>query len=146
MYYSLMRETDVKEIAELYMTYYNDHESGCWKYETAYKRVHQMVTIEDSLCLIQRDTHQNITGFVLGYFKKYDDISSYYLEEIVILAPYQNKGYGKQFLCQIEKLVLEHGVRHMELTSVNDAHHIHFYERLGMYPATNLRIMAKHYE
>ena len=105
-----------------------------------------MVTIEDSLCLIQKNDESNTTGFVIGYFKEYDDISVYYLEEIVIFADYQNKGYGKQLLNEIEKRALEYGAKHIELTSVNDEHHMHFYKGVGMYEATNLKIMGKHYE
>ena len=55
MYYSVMTESDVKTIAELYMDYYNTNENGCWTSEKANKRIRQIVTIEDSLCLIQRD-------------------------------------------------------------------------------------------
>ena len=146
MNYYVMNETDVEKVARLYMDYYNNSEDGCWKYEKAYKRIHQMVTIEDSLCLIQKDDEHNITGFVIGFFKEYDDILIYYLEEIVIFAAYQNKGYGKQFLNEIEKRTLEHGAKHIELASVNDEHHMHFYTGFGMYVATNLKIMGKHYE
>ena len=59
---------------------------------------------------------------------------------------YQNKGYGKQLLNEIEKRVVEYGAKHIELTSVNDEHHMHFYKGFGMYAATNLKIMGKHYE
>lgn len=126
MNYAVMTEADTGRIAKLYMDYYNGHEDGCWQYEKAYKRIHQMVTIEDSLCLIQTDDAHHTTGFVIGYFKEYDDISIYYLEEI-------------------EKRVLEHGAKHIELTSVNDEHHLHFYAEFGMYSAANLKIMGKHY-
>lgn len=146
MHYHVMKESDVKEIARLYMDYYNNHEGGCWQYEKACKRIHQMVTIEDSLCLIQKDDEANITGFAIGFFKEYDDISAYYLEEIVIFADYQNKGYGRQLLNEIEKRALEYGAKHIELASVNDAHHMHFYQGFGMYEATNLKIMGKHYD
>lgn len=143
MHYLVMNESDVDEIAGHYIDYYNNHEDGCWHYEKAYKRIHQMVTIEDSLCLIQKDDESHTTGFTMGYFKEYDDISVYYLEEIVIFADYQNKGYGKQFLNEIEKRVLEHGAKHIELTSVNDAHHMYFYKEFGMHEAANLKIMVK---
>lgn len=144
--YSVMTEKDIEQIAKLYMDYYNNHEHGCWTFEKAYKRIHQIATIEDSLCLIQWDDAQNITGLLIGYFKEYDDLLSYYLEEIVILAEYQNKGYGKAFLNEIEKRILQYGAKHIELLSVNDTHHNHFYTEFGMYAATNLRIMGKHYE
>ena len=145
MTYKIMTEADVGRIARLYMDYYNSHEDGCWTFEKARKRIHQMVTIEDSLCLMQLDDAGNTTGFAIGYFKEYDDLTSYWLEEIVILAGYQNKGYGRQFLSEIERRVREHGAAHMELSSVNDEHHMHFYTGFGMYPAGNLKIMGKHF-
>lgn len=55
-------------IARFYMDYYNNHEGGFWQYEKACRRIHQMVTIEDSLCLIQKDDEFNTTGFLIGYF------------------------------------------------------------------------------
>lgn len=146
MRYLVMNESDVEEIARLYMDYYNHHEGGCWQYEKAYKRIHQTVTMEDSLCLIQKDDESHTTGFAMGHFKEFDDLSMYYLEEIVIFSEYQNKGYGKQFLNEIEKRILEYGAAHIELTCVNDAHHMHFYQGFGMCEAPHLRIMAKHYE
>ena len=146
MRYLLMNESDVEEIAGYYIDYYNHHEEGCWQYEKAYRRIHQMVTIEDSLCLIQKDDESHTTGFAMGYFKEYDDVSVYYLEEIVIFADDQNKGYGKQFLNEIEKRTLEYGAKQIELTSVEDAHHMHFYKKFGMSEAINLKIMVKRYE
>lgn len=146
MRYYGMNESDIEGIARLYMDYYNNHGGGCWQYEKACRRIRQMVTIEGSLCLIQKDDESNITGFAMGYFKEYDDISVYYLEEIVIFADYQNKGYGKQLLNEIEERAWEYGAKLIELTSVNDEHHMHFYKGFGMYEATNLKIMKKHYE
>lgn len=145
MDYSVMTEADINQIATLYMDYYNGHEDGCWTYEKAYKRIHQMVTIEDSLCLIQREAH-HVTGFAIGYFKEFDDLLAYYLEEIVVLSEYQNKGYGTAFLHELERRARENGAKHMELTSVNDKHHLHFYTRFGLYTATNLTVMGKHFE
>lgn len=144
MDYAIMTGPDVPEIAEAYMEYYNRHENGCWQYEKAYKRIHQIVTIEDSLCLIQREQGQ-ITGFEIGFFKEYDDLTAFYLEEIVILADYQNKGYGTALLQEIERRAKERGAEHIELVSVNDAHHMRFYSSFGMYAATNLKVMGKHF-
>lgn len=84
--------------------------------------------------------------FAIGYFKEYDDVTAYYLEEIVILADWQNQGFGKQLLQEIERRALAHGARHLELISVNDAHHMHFYKGFGLHAATNLRLMGKHYD
>ena len=92
--YEKMTAADVDRIARLYMDYYNQHEDGCWTHEKACRRIRQIVTVEDSLCLIQQDDAENTTGFAIGYLKPYDDLTSYWLEEIVILAGYQNKGFA----------------------------------------------------
>ncbi len=66
----------------------------------------------------RRLTEENIeaTGFVMGYYKEFDDLKAYFLEEIVIFTGFQNKGYGTLFL-----------------------------QELGFYPATNLTMMGKHF-
>ena len=66
-------------------------------------------------------------------------------EEIVIFAEYQNKGYGAAFMEELEKVVRQNGVEHLELISVNDEHHMHFYKKLGFYAASNLAMMGKHF-
>jgi len=87
-----------------------------------------------------------MTGFVMGYYKEFDDLKAYFLEEIVIFKEYQNKGYGAGFLEYLEAVVRQNGVEHLELISVNDEHHIHFYKKLGFYAASNLAMMGKHFE
>ena len=51
-----------------------------------------MVTMEDSLCLMQEDDNDIPTGLVIGYLESYDDFTFYYLDEILIFGEYQNKG------------------------------------------------------
>ena len=48
MNYTPITEENVEKAATLYMNHYNQHSGGCWTYEKAYKRIHQMVTMEDS--------------------------------------------------------------------------------------------------
>ena len=57
-----------------------------------YKRIRQMVTMEDSLCLMQEDNNDIPTGLVIGFLESYDDFTFYYLDEILIFGEYQNKG------------------------------------------------------
>ena len=44
--------------------------------------------MEDSYGLIMKDNDITV-GFTMGYFKQYDDIKGYTLEEILIAAEYQ---------------------------------------------------------
>lgn len=144
MKYKTLSEKELPIIVEKYMDYYNNHEDGCWRLDKAYKRIHQIVTIEDSMCLIQYDNNDEITGFVIGYYKEYDDLKAYYLEEIVIFSEYQGKGYGTLLFAEVERIIRDNNAEHIELASVNDEHHLHFYKKSGLYSATNLIIMGKH--
>ena len=103
------------------------------------------MTIEDSESFVQYD-NDNMTGFVMGYYKEFDDLKAYFLEEIVIFANNQNKGYGTAFMAELERVVRENGVEHIELISMNDEHHMHFYKKMGFYAANNLAMMGKHFE
>ena len=63
----------------------------------------------------------------------------------MIFAAYQNKGYGTALLQEIERCARERSAEHIELVSVNDAHHMQFYSSFGMYAASNLKVMGKHF-
>ena len=142
IYYKSMNEENLGEAVKAYVNYYNTYEDGCWKMDNAYKRIHQIYSMEDSMCLLQYEKNQFI-GFVIGCYKEYDDLCIYYLEEIVILHDYQSKGYGTKLIEEIERRNKEKGVTHMDLTSVNDSHHIHFYEKLGFKKCNNLLLYSK---
>lgn len=145
MEYTKLTEENIKEVVDAYVDYYNNHEDGCWTYEKAHKRIHQVMTIEGSESFAQY-VDGKLSGFVMGYYKEFDDLKAYFLEEIVIFKEYQNKGYGAAFLEYLEAVVRKNGVEHLELISVNDEHHMHFYKKLGFYAASNLAMMGKHFE
>ena len=145
MEYVRLTEENIHEVVNNYIDYYNNYEDGCWTYEKAYKRIHQVMTIEDAECMVQY-VDGKLTGFVMGYYKEFDDLKAYFLEEIVIFAEYQNKGYGAAFMMELESIVRANGVEHIELISVNDEHHAHFYKKMGFYAANTLSMMGKHFE
>lgn len=145
MKYIKLTESNLDIVVRNYVEYYNTYEDGCWTYEKAYKRIHQVMTIEGAECMVQYD-EENMTGFVMGYYKEFDDLKAYFLEEIVIFAGFQNKGYGSAFLEEVERVIKENGAEHVELISVNDEHHMHFYKKQGYYAASNLAMMGKHFE
>ena len=146
MKYREMTENDLQYVVKKNIEYYNTVEECCWTYEKAYKRIHQVLTMEDSMCMVQTDQGDNITGYLMGYFKEYDDIRGYFLEEIVIFMGYQGKGYGTEFLKHLEKEICENGASIIELSSVNDDRHKKFYSNLGFYPVNNFVMMGKFME
>ena len=137
-----MSEKDLDLITSLYVKYYNENEDDSWTFEKACGRIRQVLLTPDSYCLIQ-EINGLYTGFLMGYIKEYDDLKSYFLEEIVIFNEYQNKGLGSLFLKELESHLLEMDVSLIELMSVNDEKHRHFYEKFSFAKVSNLMITSK---
>ena len=137
-----MSEKDLDLITSLYVKYYNENEDGSWTFEKAYRRIRQVLLTPDSYCLIQ-EINGLYTGFLMGFIKEYDDLKSYFLEEIVIFNEYQNKGLGSLFLKELESHLLEVDVSLIELMSVNDEKHRHFYKKFSFAKVSNMMIMSK---
>lgn len=137
---------DIENVLELYVDYYNNHEEGCWTKETARKRIYQVLSIEDSYSLIMKTDDGNVIGFAMGYFKQYDDIVGYTLEEIIISAQNQGKGFGSCLLTELERRVKEKGGSCVELQAVNDELHERYYGKAGYKNAQNFVMKVKWFD
>jgi GNAT superfamily N-acetyltransferase len=142
MEYKDFSEQDIDRVIPLYIHYYNEFESGEWTEETVYKRLHQMMSREDSFGLLLIDK-QIAVGFALGYFEQFDDGKTYNLIEIVISKDYQNKGLGTALLMELERQVKDLGAFMISMQSVNDEKHDRFYGELGYGNCTNFVIKVK---
>ncbi len=140
-----MTTVDIQAVLPIYISYYNEHEGGCWTEETAGNRIRQVLSIENSFSLILEE-NDSVLGFAMGYFKQYDDIIGYTLEEIIIAYECQNKGIGSAFLCELEQMVREKGAVCVELQAVNDEHHERYYGKAGYHNAKNFVMKVKWFE
>ncbi len=143
---SEMSLADINCVLPLYIDYYNNHEESCWTEETARKRIHQVLSIEDSYSLVMKDDEGKAIGFVMGYFKQYDDIVGYTLEEIIISSENQNKGLGSTLLEELENRVKENGASCVELQAVSDEMHERYYAKAGYKNAVNFVMKVKWFE
>lgn len=142
MIYRAMIESDIERVIPLYIEYYNENDDGCWNKETAYKRIHQVWSREDSYCLVL-EHDESIIGFAMGYFEQYDDLFAYDLIEILVAAEHQGNGIGTTFMLELEQRVKELGAAMVQLLSVNDSMHEHFYDKLQYENATNFILKTK---
>ena len=140
-----MTLADIPVVLPLYISYYNEHEGGCWTEETAGKRIRQVLSIDGSFSLILEE-HDSVLGFAMGYFKQYDDIIGYTLDEIIIAYKYQNKGIGSDFLRELEQRVREKGAACVELQAVNDELHERYYGKAGYHNAKNFVMKVKWFQ
>ena len=137
-----MSKEDINNVVPLYIEYYNNNEDVEWTTETTFKRIHQVWSREDSYCLIWENKN-GIVAFAIGYFEQYDDCFAYDLVEIVVTTQLQNKGYGTVFMKQLEDCIKKEGAMLIQLQSVNDDLHNHFYGKLGYKDASNLVLKTK---
>ena len=142
MAYIRMSEKDLDIITSLYVRYYNENEDGIGTFKKAYKRIRQVLLTPDSYCLIQ-EINGLYTGFLMGYIKEYDDLKSYFLEEIVVFKDFQDKGLGSLLINELERQLLDLDISMIELMSVNDTKHLHFYEKFSFEKSNNLLVMSK---
>ncbi len=142
MQYRIMTEADIHRVIPLYLDHYNTYEDGQWTTQTVYKRIHQIWSHEDALCLIAEDGEQ-ILGFAMGHMEQYDDLVAYDLIEIVIAHELQNQGFGTAFMSELERRAKEMGAAMIQLSAVNDSMHEHFYGKLGYCTCQNLMLKSK---
>lgn len=136
---------DIPAVMPLYISYYNGQEDSCWNENTAGKRIHQVLSMEDSYGLIIENGN-SVLGFAMGYFKQYDDIVGYTLDEIIITYENQNKGIGSMLLREVEQRVKEKGASCIELQAVNDDMHERYYGKAGYKNAKNFVMKVKWFE
>lgn len=142
MEYRIMTEDDIYAVIPLYMEHYNTYEGGEWTESTTCKRIHQVWSREDSLCLVLEEGG-NVLGFAMGYFEQYDDLKAYDLVEIVIAHDHQNQGIGTRFMLELERRVKELGGAMIQLQAVNDEMHTEFYGKLSYQNCNNLVLKSK---
>lgn len=143
MQIEIMELNDIDLVIPLYIDYYNNHEDGCWTETTAKRRIRQVLNTEDSYSLIMKAENGEVCGFVMGYFKQYDDIIGYTLEEILIAHKYQGKGFGSILLAELEARVKEAGASCVELQAVKDEMHEIYYGKAGYRDAKNFVMKVK---
>ena len=140
--YREMTISDARSVLPLYIDYYNTCEESKWTEETAGRRIRQVLGMDGGYGLLMEDGNNPI-GFVMGYFKQYDDLVSFNLEEIVIGLSSQGRGLGTALLRETERRVRELGAAGIELSAVNDGMHAHFYGKEGYKNTRNFVQMVK---
>lgn len=143
MQIEVMTLNDISSVLPFYIDYYNNCEGGCWTEITAKRRIQQVLKIDGAYSLILKDADHEVCGFAMGYFKQYDDIIGYTLEEILIFPKHQHKGLGRALLTELESRVMAAGASCIELQAVKDEMHERYYGNAGYRDATNFVMKVK---
>ena len=139
--YKKMEQKDIQSVIPLYIEYWNSTGDN-WTPEIVYKRIWQVVGTPDSLCFVVT-CNNKVIGFVMGRFETFYDLTAYNLVEILVAKDYQNKGLGTLIMNELERRVKKLGGAIIQLDSVNDEHHEHFYGKLGYRDVKNFKAKTK---
>jgi aminoglycoside 6'-N-acetyltransferase I len=120
---------DLNTLIKKYIIHHNA-EGGSWTYELAEKRLKQIISTT-SFYGIGLYNESELMGFAIGWFKQFDDIVVFYLEEILVFKEYQNNGLGTKMLQFLENSVKKQGVKKISLSTTYEENHQNFYSRLG---------------
>lgn len=132
---------DLDILINKYITYYNV-EGGKWTYDLAKKRLEQ-IFLTPGFYGIGLYNKSELLGFAIGWFKQFDDIQLFYLEEILVFKEYQNKGLGSKILQKVESLVKKQGAQKIDLSTTYKDKHQRFYSNLGYKKSDFLIAMYK---
>lgn len=136
-----MTREDIPAVVPIYLDYYNKN-GFSWTEKQATRRIRQVITMQDSLCLLAEENGLPV-GFAMGYLEQYDDLLAYDLCELLVEQQYQNRGIGTWLMQHLEAEALAHGAGLFQLSAVNDEMHEHFYGKLGFLTATTLILKYK---
>lgn len=139
--YKLMTEDDIERVIPFFIEYYNA-DGDNWTQQTVYRRIWQVLGSPDSYCLVAEYEGEAV-GFAMGRFEQFWDLVAYNLVEILLAREYQGRGLGTAFMLELECRVKDKGASLMQLESVKDEMHDHFYGKLGYYDSKNLCLKGK---
>lgn len=134
--YKEYKEQYLDKMINSYMDYYNA-KGGSWTYDRAYKRIHQIASMEDSVIILQF-AKKEFTGFLMGYFKHFDDSVGFFLEEILVFSDFQGKGCGTAFLSHLKSELKKRDCSWIELLTTTGDQHQNFYSKNGYSKSSNL--------
>lgn len=139
--YRTMQKEDIQRVIPLFIEYWNGL-GDQWTEQLVYRRIWQVLGSPDSYCLIV-ECDGDAIGFAMGRFETFYDLTAYNLVEVVVATQYQNQGIGSKIMGELECRVKQLGAAMVQLASVNDSMHEHFYGKLGYRDVTNYKCKCK---
>ncbi len=138
------KEITIENLEEMiikYVDYYNS-DNGKWTAKLARTRLEQIL-LTPGFFGVGLFNDLELVGFAIGWYKQFDDIKLYYLEEVLVFKDYQNKGLGSKLLEVLEEHVRKENAAKICLSTTHKKNHQRFYQRLGYEKSDFLIPMSK---
>lgn len=141
--YKIITLDDVKELAEMYVETFNSEPwNDRWTIDTASKRLHQMINVEDFCGILARKDHI-LCGMILGSKEQFFDGIMLNIKEFCVNNRMRGQGLGTEIFREFETRMKEEGVKEIILFTSKGDYTEHFYHKQGLESYNELTLMGK---
>lgn len=138
-----INENDLTECGRIYSRVFSAPPwEESWSASTACHRLEHFYHSKGFIGLLAQD--KDITAFVMGNTEPFLDDNWYYLREMCVDTPYQNRGIGSLLLSELDKKLMTLNVRNIYLTTDKHIHAAQFYLNNGFDYRDNMGFYSKH--
>lgn len=134
---------NINEMADLFVESFNASPwNEKWTKETASKRLHQMINVEDfyGLCAYEEN---EICGMILGRMEQYYDGMVFQIKEFCIKNTKRGRGFGSVIFQEFKKRLKEKGIIEIYLMTKRGEFTEDFYRKQDVAVYTDMIIMGK---
>lgn len=134
---------DIPELAKIYVETFNAEPwNDKWTIETASKRLHQMINVEDfhGIYAIEGNT---ICGMILGCMEQFYNGMTFNIREFCVRNGMRGKGIGTVIFKHFESELRDLGVKELILFTSRGDYTEHFYHKQDLKNIEDLVLMEK---
>ncbi|OPD23915.1 GNAT family N-acetyltransferase [Clostridium botulinum] len=135
--------SDIKEIADMYVTTFNSSPwNDEWTIETASKRLYQMINCESSYGLVAYED-KLICGMILGSEEQYYNSVMFNIKEFCVRNDVRSKGFGTKIFEEFENRLKNREITEIILLTSRDDRTEGFYKKKGLKSYNEMVLMGK---
>lgn len=141
--YKEMNLNDLHEIVDMYIECFNSEPwNDNWTNETAYKRLHAMINVEDfyGICAYKDNI---LCGMILGCKEQYYNGIMFNLREFCVRNSLRGLGIGQKMINELECRLKNQGVTDMILYTMRNDKTEGFYSKCGYKAFDDMVVMGK---
>lgn len=141
--YKEMNLENLDEIVDMYIESFNcEPWNDKWTKETAYKRLHAMINVEDfyGICAYKDEV---MCGMILGCKEQYYNGIMFNLREFCVRNSLRGSGIGQKMIDELENRLKIQGVTEMILYTIKDDKTEGFYKKCGYKTYNSMTVMGK---
>jgi GNAT superfamily N-acetyltransferase len=144
MTFESMQLRHLPELAQLYVKTYNAPPwNDGWEEYTVRQKLSQMMNCEGFLGIVSKDSHDTITGMIVGEKEIYYNCIQFFVKDFCVAHDIRGTGIGSELLKELERQLLSMEIRKLYLfTSRNDDTE-GFYQKRGFTSWDDMVMMGK---